>query len=106
MKSLLEKASAAIGFHYTDEHIDTASQLSGEPAWIRGNATPRCRCRKAMTFYGQFDSVDDEVDLADYLMIYVFVCFGCYETTKSVLQPRWPSITSRLTDRAETRVPG
>jgi len=38
-----------------------------------------------MTFYGQLDSVGDAVCLADCGMIYVFVCFDCYET-KSVLQ--------------------
>jgi len=38
-----------------------------------------------MTFYGQLDSINDEFNLADCGLIYVFVCFGCFET-KSILQ--------------------
>ncbi|CAN7721300.1 hypothetical protein LJR290_006098 [Variovorax sp. LjRoot290] len=38
-----------------------------------------------MTFYAQLDSINDEVVLADCGMIYVFVCFDCFET-KSILQ--------------------
>ncbi len=38
-----------------------------------------------MDFYGQLDSIGDKYCLADCGMIYVFVCFGCYET-KSIFQ--------------------
>ena len=38
-----------------------------------------------MTFYGQLDSINDEICLADCGMIYVFVCFDCFET-KSIFQ--------------------
>ncbi len=38
-----------------------------------------------MTFYGQLDSVGDDICLADVGIVYVFVCFDCYET-KSLLQ--------------------
>jgi hypothetical protein len=38
-----------------------------------------------MSFYGQLDSVGDQMTIADVGMVYVFVCFDCYET-KSVLQ--------------------
>jgi hypothetical protein len=38
-----------------------------------------------MKFYGQLDSIGDDVTLADVGMIYVFVCFDCF-TTRSVLQ--------------------
>jgi len=38
-----------------------------------------------MTFYGQLDSVGDQIALADVGMIYVFVCFNCFET-RSILQ--------------------
>jgi hypothetical protein len=40
-----------------------------------------------MTFYAQLDSINDEFCLADVGMIYVFVCFDCYDT-KSILQSR------------------
>jgi hypothetical protein len=38
-----------------------------------------------MTFYAQLDSIGDEVVLADCGMIYVFVCFRCFQTA-TVLQ--------------------
>jgi hypothetical protein len=38
-----------------------------------------------MTFYAQLDSLGDNHCLADCGMIYVFVCWDCFET-KSVLQ--------------------
>jgi hypothetical protein len=38
-----------------------------------------------MTFYGQLDSIGDRFNLADCGMIYVFVCFDCFET-QSVLE--------------------
>ena len=38
-----------------------------------------------MTFYAQLDSINDEYNLADVGLIYVFVCFDCFET-RSVLQ--------------------
>ena len=37
-----------------------------------------------MTFYGQFDSINDQFCIADRGMIYVFLCFGCYESTSMV----------------------
>jgi len=50
-----------------------------------GDETPTCSCGKTMDFYGQLDSIGDKYCLADCGMIYVFVCFGCYET-KSIFQ--------------------
>ena len=38
-----------------------------------------------MSFYGQLDSLGDQYNLADCGMVYVFVCFDCFES-KSVLQ--------------------
>jgi len=37
-----------------------------------------------MTFYAQLDSISDEICIADCGMIYVFVCFGCYQSTSIV----------------------
>jgi hypothetical protein len=33
-----------------------------------------------MNFYGQLDSISDEFAIGDVGMIYVFLCFGCFET--------------------------
>jgi hypothetical protein len=38
-----------------------------------------------MTFYGQLDSIGDNIVLADCGMVFVFICFECF-TSKSVLQ--------------------
>ena len=34
-----------------------------------------------MTFYGQLDSISDEIVLADVGLVFVFVCFDCGEAT-------------------------
>jgi hypothetical protein len=80
------KARAAVGFKWNEE-AGKRHKLGGKPDWIqRRNQSPACPdCGKKMTFYGQLDSIGDEVAIADCGMIYVFVCFGCFETT-SVLQ--------------------
>ena len=39
----------------------------------------------AMSFYGQLDSINDDLCLGDCGMIYVFFCFDCFEST-SLLQ--------------------
>jgi hypothetical protein len=79
------EARAAVGFKYAGDDIGRRSKLGGEPDWIQADDTPRCGCSKKMAFYGQLDSIGDEINLADCGMVYVFVCFDCLET-KSVLQ--------------------
>jgi len=37
-----------------------------------------------MTFYGQLDSIDDDVVIADCGLVYVFVCFNDYATASVV----------------------
>ena len=37
-----------------------------------------------MSFYGQLDSIGDEYDIADCGMLYVFLCFDCFEATAFV----------------------
>ena len=34
-----------------------------------------------MTFYGQFDSINDDIVIADAGMVYVFICFDDFEAT-------------------------
>jgi len=80
-----EEARAAMGFQWAGPDIGQRHRLGGEPDWIQGDDTPACTCGKPMTFYAQLDSVGDSVCLADCGMVYVFVCWDCFET-KSVLQ--------------------
>lgn len=60
-------------------------RLGGQPQFIDQDETPRCAFGTPMSFYAQLDSLDEEYMLADRGMIYVFVCFNCFET-KAVLQ--------------------
>ena len=80
------EARAAAGFKWAAGNVGRRHKLGGSPDWIQGAEVLTCPdCKQAMTFYGQLDSVGDQVTLADAGMIYVFVCFDCYTTT-SVLQ--------------------
>ena len=80
-----EEANQAIGFQWNDE-AGTRHKLGGKPEFIQDEKWPACKaCRERMTFYAQLDSIGDNYCLADCGMIYVFVCFGCFET-KSILQ--------------------
>ena len=79
------EARAAIGFEWAGPEIGKRSKIGGVPTWAQKPQVPECSCRKPMTFYGQLDSVGDEINLADCGLIYVFVCFDCFET-KSLLQ--------------------
>ena len=84
LKPRSDEARAVIGFKYNDE-AGQSTKIGGKPDWVQGDERPVCPCGNEMTFYGQLDSVGDEVCLADCGMIFVFVCFDCFETT-SVLQ--------------------
>ncbi len=57
------------------------NKLGGTPDWLqKGYEAPSCKaCKKTMTFYGQMDSINDNVIIADCGMIYVFICFSCYD---------------------------
>jgi hypothetical protein len=73
-------------FRWARKEIGRRHQLGGEPTLIRDETWPICKsCRGKMTFYGQLDSINDDICIADCGMIYVFICFGCYETV-SLLQ--------------------
>jgi Domain of unknown function (DUF1963) len=72
-------------FKWASPEIGTRHQLGGEPQFLQNEAWPECQsCHKRMTFYGQLDSVNDEICIADCGLIYVFICFDCYSTTSMV----------------------
>jgi uncharacterized protein YwqG len=79
------EARAAVGYKWAEPEIGKRSKIGGKPLWLQKPQVPECSCRKPMTFYGQLDSVGSDFDLADCGLIYVFVCFDCFET-KSLLQ--------------------
>jgi hypothetical protein len=80
-----DDAKRAVGFKWADKRMGHRHKLGCHPDWIQKDATPRCSCGKTMTFYGQLDSIGDEHAIADCGMIYVFLCFDCFEA-KSVVQ--------------------
>ncbi|MFC1855548.1 hypothetical protein ACFL2A_03275 [Thermodesulfobacteriota bacterium] len=86
-----EEAKKLSGFKWagTDSEgnvVGTRHKLGGSPQYIQQNEIPKCPdCREEMTFYGQLDSINDDYCLADCGIIYVFVCFDCFET-KSIIQ--------------------
>jgi hypothetical protein len=82
---LNEEAAALPGFQWASDEIGRRHQLGGEPKFIQRAKRPSCSsCGKTMTFYGQLDSINDEFIIADCGMIYVFICFGCNETSSFV----------------------
>ena len=83
-KPATPEAKDAIGYKYNDE-AGTRHKLGGTPDFIQNDEWPQCSCGSKMTFYGQLDSIGSDYDLCDCGIIYVFVCFDCYET-KSILQ--------------------
>ena len=78
-----DEAKAAVGYKYNNE-VGCRHKLGGSPDFIQDEDWPIC-CKSKMTFYAQIDSIGDDYDLADCGMIYVFVCFDCFNT-QSLLQ--------------------
>jgi hypothetical protein len=77
---LTPEAAALPGFRWAREGIGRRHQLGGAPERIQAIAYPTCgSCGKTMTFYGQLDSLNDEYCIADVGLVYVFICFDCYE---------------------------
>lgn len=72
---------------WADPSIGTRHRLAGEPGFFHEVPFPRCRsCGEEMTFYAPVDSLNSrEWDLADAGLIFVFVCFDCFET-EAILQ--------------------
>lgn len=79
------EARRVIGFQHKDSSFGNRHKLGGQPDWVQTPQTPRCSCGEDMNFYGQLDSVGDEMKIADCGMLYVFVCFDCGEHV-SILQ--------------------
>ena len=82
---LNDEAAALPAFKWAGGDIGRRHRLGGRPDFIQSADQPKCSCGKEMTFYAQLDSINDEFDLADCGMIFVFVCFDCFES-KAILQ--------------------
>lgn len=85
-----DSAKAAIGFKYAGADsqgriVGERSKFGGTPDWLQSDSVPNCsHCRTPMTFYAQLDSIGDSVCIADCGMIYIFLCFDCFQPTAIV----------------------
>lgn len=72
-------------FRWARKEIGTRHQLGGSPQFIQQPMCPDCpNGHGKMVFYGQLDSINDDICLADCGIIYVFVCFECFESRSFV----------------------
>jgi len=80
-----DEARSLAKFKWAPKEIGTRHQLGGEPGNMQDSLWPKCAsCHDKMTFYGQLDSINDDICIADCGMIYVFVCLDCLETAAIV----------------------
>lgn len=79
----LEAAAAEMPpFQWAGEEIGKRHRLGGDPGFIQDYHWPTCpECKGRMTFLAQIDSLNDEFNIADCGLVYVFYCFECIEAT-------------------------
>lgn len=83
---LTPDAEALAGFERASPEIGTRHRLGGEPDGVSESNYPSCpSCGVAMSFYGQLDSIGDDVVLADAGVVHVFVCFDCFDAAARVV---------------------
>jgi hypothetical protein len=72
---LTPETESAAGFEWASPEVGTRHRIGGEPDGASEPDYPRCRsCRAPITFYGQLDSIGDDIALADVGVGQVFVC--------------------------------
>ena len=60
-------------------------KIGGDPDYMQRSDVPNCpSCGEAMSFYAQLDSVGDGYWIADCGLVYVFLCFDCFESASFV----------------------
>jgi hypothetical protein len=73
-------------FKWAADEVGERHQLGGSPAIpINDENWPRCPdCEDRMSFYGQLDSLNDDICVADAGLIYVFICLECNEVKAEI----------------------
>ncbi len=72
-----EDAKLAVGYQWNNI-AGTRHFLGGKPDNLDEVDFPLCdQCSNKMTFYAQIDSIGDNYDLADCMVIQTFICFDC-----------------------------
>ena len=75
-----ETAAAVPPFEWAAPDVGTRNLLGGDPTEPLPSGPPPCpRCHGPMTFYGQLDSISDDICIADVAVIQVYLCFDCFE---------------------------
>ena len=69
---------------WTTPELGRRHRLGGEPSHLSTPAPSCPECRTEMWFYGQLDSINDEISLADAGVVTVWICFDCYEATARI----------------------
>jgi hypothetical protein len=81
-----EEAKNSIGYEW-NEVAGTRHFLGGQPEGISEANYPKCDdCGNTMTFYAQIDSIGDNYDLADCMVIHNYVCFDCFTVQCRLVQ--------------------
>ena len=82
----VEEAHNLAKFRWAPREVGSRHQLGGQPSLLKELDWPECpNGHGQMTFYGQLDSVGDELCIADCGMIYVFLRFDCFQA-KAIVQ--------------------
>jgi hypothetical protein len=80
-----DDAKALKPFQWAGPEVGKRHQLGGVPLRIKESDYPKCPdCGKPMTFYGQLDSINDDLIIADCGTIAVFFCFDCNEVKAEI----------------------
>ncbi|PHN92599.1 hypothetical protein CSC80_16785 [Maribacter sp. 6B07] len=81
-----EEAKSALGYKWNEE-AGYRHKLGGEADGISEADYPKCKdCGEKMTFYAKIDSIGDDFDLADCMVIHQFVCFDCFTVDSQLNQ--------------------
>src|SRR5579871_5540007 len=84
-EALDDEARALPKFKWASEEIGTRHRIGGKPQLLQLEQWPNCpKGHGKMTFYGQLDSINDDICIADCGMVYVFICFECFATVSIV----------------------
>jgi DNA-directed RNA polymerase subunit RPC12/RpoP len=81
-----EEARNFSKFKWAPSDVGSRHQIGGCPTNVSENNYPRCPdCGKKMSFYGQFDSLNDDIIIADCGLIVVYICFDCLEVKAEII---------------------
>jgi len=81
-----DEAKSLIGFKW-NEIAGTRHFLGGKPDELEECNYPNCKnCEKKMTFYAQIDSIGEQFNLADCMVIHTFICFDCFTVESQLNQ--------------------